>query len=228
MWLDYGPDNYASITWDSLQPELPAQQQQRIMIGWMSNHLYAKDTPTFPWRCAMTLPRQLSLVDTTKGLRLRNYPVQQLWSHNRWQTVLSYQAHSHAPSLLPVAFSDSASVLLQLTVSSKAMSHKIIFSNSDGQRLWLHVDHKQQQVVINRREVGIDMTTFPSEITAPVPEHPEDALTLLILLDRSSIEVFIADGLSSLTASCFPSSGFNTVAFAGACRHVELWQLETD
>jgi fructan beta-fructosidase len=36
VWLDHGADNYAGITWDS------APDGRRVIIGWMSNWLYAQ------------------------------------------------------------------------------------------------------------------------------------------------------------------------------------------
>jgi fructan beta-fructosidase len=51
QWLDYGCDNYATITFSDVP------HGRRLGIGWMSNWLYAGNIPTFPWRSAMTLPR---------------------------------------------------------------------------------------------------------------------------------------------------------------------------
>jgi sucrose-6-phosphate hydrolase SacC (GH32 family) len=55
-WLDYGRDNYAGVTFND------APEGKRIFIGWMSNWEYAHNVPTDPWRSAMTLPRELSLI----------------------------------------------------------------------------------------------------------------------------------------------------------------------
>ena len=53
-WIDYGPDNYAGVTWSNTG-------ERRIFIGWMSNWDYANKVPTEKWRSAMTVPRDLSL-----------------------------------------------------------------------------------------------------------------------------------------------------------------------
>lgn len=52
LWLDYGRDNYAGVTWS----DIPEQDGRRVIIGWMSNWKYANETPTYSWRGAMTLP----------------------------------------------------------------------------------------------------------------------------------------------------------------------------
>lgn len=47
LWLDYGMDNYAGVTWSNTG-------SRRIMISWMNNWLYSGDVPCSPWRSAMT------------------------------------------------------------------------------------------------------------------------------------------------------------------------------
>ena len=54
-WIDYGPDEYAGVTWSNTG-------NRKIFLGWMSNWSYAQLVPTQTWRSAMTLPRNLSLV----------------------------------------------------------------------------------------------------------------------------------------------------------------------
>ncbi|HHT13524.1 MAG TPA: glycoside hydrolase family 32 protein [Propionibacterium sp.] len=64
-WLDHGPDFYAAVSFHGT-PE-------PTVVGWMSNWVYANETPTFPWQSAMTLARRLSL--TPDSLALRHRPV---------------------------------------------------------------------------------------------------------------------------------------------------------
>ena len=55
-WLDYGRDNYAGVTFSN------APEDKKTFLGWMSNWHYAGKVPSDPWRSAMTLPRELSLL----------------------------------------------------------------------------------------------------------------------------------------------------------------------
>ena len=71
-WIDYGTDNYAGVTYNN------TPNNERIFIGWMSNWLYARNTPTKNWRSAMTLPRKLSLEKIGNNYVLKNSPIQQL------------------------------------------------------------------------------------------------------------------------------------------------------
>ena len=66
LWLDYGKDYYAAVSW----ADVPRSDGRRLFLGWMSNWEYAQDVPTSPWRSAMALPRELSLRKSSAGLRL--------------------------------------------------------------------------------------------------------------------------------------------------------------
>ena len=56
LWLDYGMDNYAGVTFSNMG-------SRKVMIGWMNNWQYAGNVPCTPWRSAMTLPRELKLIE---------------------------------------------------------------------------------------------------------------------------------------------------------------------
>ena len=70
-WIDYGTDDYAGSTWSGA-----ARGDARVrFIGWMSNWQYANKVPTERWRSAMTLPRELKLVQSIRGLEVHSSPV---------------------------------------------------------------------------------------------------------------------------------------------------------
>jgi len=72
LWADYGPDFYASQTWND-EPH-----GRRICIAWMNNWCYSANTPADDWRGTMTLPRQFTLVQTDKGIRLSQNPIPEM------------------------------------------------------------------------------------------------------------------------------------------------------
>ena len=57
LWLDYGPDNYAGVTWSNVP------DGRTLFIGWMNNWNYSGAVPASPWRSAMTLPRELRFLE---------------------------------------------------------------------------------------------------------------------------------------------------------------------
>eukprot|EP01037_Dinobryon_pediforme_P007080 gene7080-7144_t len=70
-WLDYGPDEYAGITWSNTG-------SRKIFLGWMSNWQYANQVPTQKWRNAMTIPRELALKQVKREILIAAKPVDEL------------------------------------------------------------------------------------------------------------------------------------------------------
>ena len=70
-WVDHGKDFYAAVSWS----DIPKEDGRRLWLGWLSNWQYANAIPTHPWRSAMSIPRSLTLRNTTKGLQLIQSPV---------------------------------------------------------------------------------------------------------------------------------------------------------
>ena len=73
FWVDFGRDNYAGVTWQNIQRD----NGNSLFIGWMSNWDYAQEVPTFTWRSAMTIAREIGLIKTTEGYRLIAVPVEE-------------------------------------------------------------------------------------------------------------------------------------------------------
>jgi len=69
-WLDYGPDEYAGVTWGNTG-------NRRIFLGWMSNWLYGTQVPTTTWRSAFTIPRELKLFSYNRSIFVGSLPVEE-------------------------------------------------------------------------------------------------------------------------------------------------------
>ena len=84
LWLDYGRDNYAGVSWSNI----PESDGRRIFMGWMSNWDYANDVPSQYFRSAMTAPRELGLKHNGKHLIVTSYPVKEGERLHGKQTVV--------------------------------------------------------------------------------------------------------------------------------------------
>ncbi|MEX0609518.1 MAG: glycoside hydrolase family 32 protein, partial [Balneolaceae bacterium] len=71
LWLDFGIDNYAGITWSNI----PEEDGRRIHIGWMGNWYYASSIPEYGWRGSMTFPREVTLQKSSNRYFLAFNPV---------------------------------------------------------------------------------------------------------------------------------------------------------
>lgn len=83
LWMDYGKDHYATVTWSN------APDNRCVALAWMSNWQYADKTPTVGYRSEMSLPRELSLIKTSEGLRLYVEPVKEALSVEHADVVLN-------------------------------------------------------------------------------------------------------------------------------------------
>jgi fructan beta-fructosidase len=207
-WLDYGPDNYAGVTWANL----PQEQNRTLWIGWMSNWDYAQVVPTSNWRSATTLPREISLFDVDGTLLLQSAPANELKS----MQSTSYSV-SGKESLLP-----STAVEIRAEVSGED-SFSLLLSNELGEEVV--INKEMGLVTVDRRKAGkaIFNRDFAAAHSAPMSWK---AKSVRIFLDASSIEVFVNDGELVLTSLLFPTSPWKKIELIEGLDEVELLDLQ--
>lgn len=196
-WLDYGPDNYAGVTYAN------APDDRNIFMGWMSNWAYAQEVPTTPWRSAMTLPRELSLRRIGDRLHLTS--------------TLSPEVASLAVKTLPAQHLDVKDAVeikgeinfsqAMVTGSVPAKDFAIELFNDQGQKVEIGYQEEQNRFFINRAASGKNdfSPNFRPELHADRISN-SDSMTFTFVADVSSVEVFFDDGLSVMTAIYFPDA----------------------
>ena len=205
-WLDYGSDNYAGVTYNN------APNNERLFIGWMSNWLYARNTPTKNWRSAMTLPRKLSLQKTGSNYVLKNSPIQEL------ETITIPE---YSQELLPIEANKKITLeynhLNQSQISFKAFAKnlKLTFSNEINDSLVLVYDHKMNSFSIDRTHSGL--VNFEADFGKSIhktetPNLTTPTLEYQIILDWSSIEIFLNGGIYSFTEQIFPNKPYTKLS----------------
>jgi fructan beta-fructosidase len=224
VWLDYGRDNYAGVTWS----DIPREDGRRIFLGWMSNIDYAQVVPTTTWRSAMTLPRTLTLHRTDRGLRLRSEPVRELTRlRGTARPVPRTQFQDQWPLIgptdtFPLAVSE-IDLRFDLTNSS-ADSIVLHLANAKNETLLIGYDRTRDAFFTDRRAAGL--TRFSDKFAASrdyAPRASENAeLRMHLFLDRSSLELFTDDGEVVLSDLCFPTAPFNRLWMESGERSVQL------
>lgn len=197
-WMDYGPDNYAGVTFSNLG-------DRNILIGWMSNWNYANTVPTENWRSAMTLPRELSLVvqnakasnHATKDYILLSRPVQEL-------NAGFVKVNAKDP-IVPNRFE-----LRDL----KAIDFEIVLSNAHNEKLSIGYNAHKKQFFIDRTQAGLSNFNEGFAAVALAPRL-SNALNvdLSIILDKTSVELFADGGRTVMTALFFPTQPFTKWEF---------------
>lgn len=213
-WADFGKDFYAAVTWSNL----PAAQDRPIWIGWMSNHAYAHDLPTHPWKGAMTAPRRLGLERRSGELILTQRPVAQLEALRGEALVVHEIALGPVP--VDLATYDGAEARLDLTATltpSTSGQSSLILTWTSGDRLVLGYDAEAGAVFVDRSASGLmsDDDRYTGRRRAPWPLSPGRALELRLLLDRASIELFIDGGAVVFTEQIFPRGDLKTLSAVG-------------
>ncbi len=199
MWLDYGADNYAGVTWSNTG-------DRRTYIGWMNNWNYCGNVPASPWRSAMTLPRDLKLATRNGKLVVASTVVSEVdalggeWTDNNGEVDASNGAWQ-----------------AKATVSTTS-DWTMTFSNGAGQCYKLRYD-AQEGLVYASRSTETGETGFSTIFAIPSIKMPvntdKESIELDVFIDRSSVEIFADNGSSSMTNIVFPSSIYNKVSVSG-------------
>lgn len=207
LWLDYGRDNYAGVTWS----DAPGTEDRPLFLGWMSNWRYAESVPTEPWRSAMTLPRRLTLVETGNGLRVASRPVGALQRLRAKGTELDRTIIDDRNSVEAL---DAVSVFEAiLDVDLQGSTADVLgfeLTNAGGEVYRFGYDRDADRLLSDRTRAG--RTDF-SDVFAPgpstAPYRPVGArMRLHVYVDRSSVEVFVDGGRVVMTETFFPTGPF--------------------
>ncbi len=201
-WLDYGTDNYAGVTYNNVPND------DRIFIGWMSNWDYARDTPTKKWRSAMTLPRKLSLRNIGEEYLLTNYPLKQVFELPGEVLVESLNVSNLATETINTNGLNQS----QISFTTTSKDYRLTFKNNLDETLELVMDAKNNAFLLNRMESG--KVNFQADFGnkkhfMPITHMSQGEYEVKILLDWSSIEIFIDKGQYAMTEQIFPNEEYN-------------------
>jgi len=203
LWLDYGMDNYAGVTWSNTG-------DRKIMIGWMNNWSYAGAVPCTPWRSAMTLPRELKLT-TFGGKPLLCCPVVSEVDKigSQWQNVSS--------EALPLDAKKSA-YQLRINVGMDQNS-TITLSNSKDEKFVIDI-RSSDRTLTARRNAATGRVDFNGSFSIPSMQAPlnveGNTVVVDLFVDQSSVEIVTQDGAMSMTNLVFPTSIYDQLTISNA------------
>ncbi|NTS43481.1 glycoside hydrolase family 32 protein [Flavisolibacter sp. BT320] len=195
-WIDYGPDNYAGITWFNTG-------SRKLFMGWMSNWLYANVVPTQRWRSAMTLPRDLALQKIGEKYFIQSVPALELATLEEKTVLLK---NINAADFDLGAKIGAATVPGRITLKADSLQDfSLTFSNAAGQKLSVGYLAGTNEYFIDRALAGDTSFngSFAKRITAPRLASGR-SMHIDLVIDHSSLELFADSGLSVLSALFFP------------------------
>jgi fructan beta-fructosidase len=209
-WADFGRDFYAAVTWSDL-PE-------PIWIGWMSNWQYANQVPTDPFRSVMSIPREVTLREDNQEWKLVQKPIDLSMLYK--DPVLQ----NEDVTLLPSEPEQIELNELQAIVEAKVIqNHSSLFTltlKGENEQIQIEFDRVKQEVRVDRTQSGnVSFSEhFPSVDQMPL-HHLND---FKLIVDRSSIELFVNEGSSVMTELFYPSEQPYTLEWKAADGEIHL------
>lgn len=194
-----GPDLYAAQTFSD------TPDGAVVWMGWMSAWSYAMFTPTEGYRGAMSLPRALSLAEGPDGLQLVQTPI-----------VPEGCALLDGPAAADGALLDDPGPAYVITAH---LSGPASFTVLEGEAEQTVVGWQDGALFVDRTASGDTAfhDAFPGRYEAPAPG---DALDLVVVVDRTSVEVF--GGGAALTAAVYPQEAAHGLSVTGAVHVSDL------
>lgn len=202
-WIDLGRDNYAGVTFND-EPN-----NDRIFIGWMSNWDYARETPTEKWRGAMTVPRKLTLRNIEDEVFLLTYPVHEYNELiDNAYVAAEIKLAKGQKNMMALKYGNQS----EISFTVKNPNVKLYFSNEVGDSVAILIDSEHKIVTFDRAKSG--KTGFSENFAAGVQHMnmsnlPSGQIEIKMLLDHSSIELFINKGQYVMTNQIFPNEFYS-------------------
>ncbi|TCV93345.1 levanbiose-producing levanase [Luteibacter rhizovicinus] len=210
-WLDHGADYYAAGTFAD------APDGRRVTIAWMSNWDYADRVPTSPWRGAMALPRDLALRTIDGVPRLVSTPAREYLAlvngvaASRWKALTVRSTTKPLDLANRTAPQDIDLVVEPYTAKRAGI---VVAAAADGSRQTrVYYDTKAGTLTVDRTRSG-DTDFSPKLSGRHIVYLPlnQGKIHLKVVLDKSSLEVFAADGRTVITDLVFPKAGDDRIS----------------
>lgn len=211
-WIDYGPDDYAGVTWSNTG-------NRKVFLGWMSNWQYANTVPTVSWRSASTLPRELLLQKIDDKFFVSSMPAKEVDALKSEKI----DVNDNKAKL-------DGGAMLRLTTGN-AEDFSIVLSNDTSQRTVIGYDKAANQFYIDRTASGKTSFEkgFASRTVAP-RIAATDSIDITLVIDVASVELFADKGTTVMTAIFFPDEDYNQLSIEAkekpVFRSIELTALK--
>lgn len=187
--LDYGFDFYAPQTMED-------PQGRRIMIAWMAMWDSKMPEQEHQWAGAMTIPRELKL----QNGQLISIPVPELQKlRTNGITICNVEVNNE----MELAGTAGDCMELEVCIDSRSSTNfglKLRCDTSGNEETVLMYDKITKTLTLDRDRSGKGPG---GKRTAPV-ELINGRLKLQIFIDRSSVEIFIQEGIKTMTARIYP------------------------
>jgi fructan beta-fructosidase len=205
LWLDYGTDNYAGVTWGN-EPS-----NRNLFMGWMSNWSYAQNVPTNSYRSAMTFARTLHWQNNNgKSIIVSKMPTELIYAIGG--VVVENTNVSSKFELIDDETIGNGKFYLEAILDFSAINKAKIEWGNKSSGVVIEYDKIKSEFILNRAESGFKFNNLNGNIIKCPYVLPDlNQLKISMLVDKSSMEIFLNDGERVITALVFPLSPFKNI-----------------
>jgi len=207
QWLDHGFDWYGAVTWED--PAAPLDR--RYAVGWMNNWDYAHSTPTWAadgFNGTDSITRELRLKRYGPSYSLVSQPVAALENIATTRTSLGDVT---VDGFLPLTYRGDAYQLEADVTWQTATNVGLQLRRSDDGSRHADVGVTGEYAYLNRGQTGYPAGTWKTESRTPF-DGDAGTVHLRILVDRTTIEVFVDDGRYVHSSQVFATPGDDGLA----------------
>jgi levanase/fructan beta-fructosidase len=232
LTMDYGDCFYAAIPWNNMP------DNEKLFIGW----LVPGPQETYPWRGQMSIPRDLSLEKTDQGIRLLQQPASII------KDGLKKLPGDHIVNRKDLTINGQKALMGKTVTGGNAYWLDAEWNIKPGTKAGFIIgqqkdndspaaaaaiigyDAATHEVFVARSGTGsgkINKGKLRQTISVP---NKTGTIRLQVLVDKSSLEVFVNNGEEVLSTYIFPGKDANGLsAFAdggeAVLRTLKIWNL---
>ncbi|GAA1312343.1 MAG: glycoside hydrolase family 32 protein [Brachybacterium tyrofermentans] len=197
--LDLGQDCYAAVSFSGVDGD-------PVLLGWMNNWAYAEQTPTAPWRSAMTLPRTLHVEPDADGtLQVIQHVIVPEGLRSVDLDVVDRDAAADGE---PLQLDADEPFRLRGTLSPQGARRVVLrFGAGQAQReLVLGLD-PEGHVVLDRGRAHLE--PFAADHSRSLPYIPRAGVADVafdLVVDRSCVDLELDGGRALVSQQIFPAA----------------------
>lgn len=197
QWIDYGKDNYAGVTFSNMP------DSRNVLIGWMSSWQYAGNLPKSPWTGAMTIPRELTLTKSKNGLSLVSNPIKEVKSLHTGKPFKESSIKVKGTQNLKGISGRELDITMTIVPNKTGKSGINVLS---GKKEFTQIgyDANSGEIFLNRGTSSLSLAVVELLGVQKAFVGKQKEITLRIIVDRSSVEVFGLKGEFAITDVVFP------------------------
>ncbi|MGG4479263.1 GH32 C-terminal domain-containing protein [Paenibacillus illinoisensis] len=208
---DFGKEFYASMSFANMPDE------RKVMLAWMTNWDYPFDFPTNPWKGQLTIPREVSLRTTEKGVRLVQKPVIELETlrqnlYSAEQLMVGPQSQNVLKGLTAGAYEIEAEV--EIPADSSVTEFGFHLRQREGQQTTVGYKTEKETMFVDRTASGdVGFSSLFTKVHEAALQPENRRIKLRIFVDEASVEVFGNEGRMVFSDVIFPDPAGRSMAF---------------